>query len=317
MTRTFWLVSPLAVAIAFGGSMTASAEEEATRAWRLSATTGYEADRRVFGDTSVNSVPVVVRLDYEAWSVGFAASAVQIHGPSSVGRVKIGTSGTAALDRWLAANPLASIDDIVQATSYSGWAYGDSMVTLSRSFYDPESWLPFVELTAGLKIPTASTRKQHGTGKFDYLLQLDIAKTLGPLTAFAGAGYRLNGSSYQPGIFRLTDDAIDRGVDVALGSTYAKPDAIRVYDTAQTSVGFSYAVTESVVPQTGRDIPLQLGVMYNWQQNAVAGIGDTHELIPFLSVEWSRNVKIGPYLVIGLSKPAPDLGLAAQVTVTY
>ena len=317
MARTFWLVTLLAIATAFGGSVAASAEEEASRAWRLSATTGYEADRRVFGNTSVNSIPIVMRLDYEAWSLGFSASAVQIHGPSSVGRVKIGTSGTAALDRWLAANPPASVADIVQATSYSGWGYGDSMVTLSRSFYKPQSWLPFVEVTAGLKIPTASTRKQHGTGKFDYLLQLDVAKTFGPLTAFVGAGYRLNGSSYQPGILRLTDDAIARGVDLALGSTYAKPEAIRIYDTAQTSVGFSYAVTESVVPQTGRDIPLQLGLMYDWQQNAVAGIGDTHELIPFLSVAWSRNVTIGSYMVVGLSKPAPDLGLAAQVTVTY
>ena len=136
-------------------------------------------------------------------------------------------------------------------------------------------------------------------------------------TAFAGAGYRLNGSSYQPGILRLTDAAIAGTLDETLGATYVQPEPIRIYDTAQTSVGFSFAASDSVAAKLGRDIPLQLGLMYDWQQNAVAGIADTHELIPFLSLEWSDRVRIGPYLVIGLSKPAPDVGIAAQISVNY
>jgi len=287
------------------------------RAWRLLATTGFETDRGIFDNTDQNSVPLVLRFEYRRWALSFAASALQIDGPASVGPFNIGGAGTDRLEQFLADNPGIAPDDIVQADDADEWGFGDSMLSISYAWYEPESWLPFIELSAGLKIPTASTRKQLGTGKFDYLLQIDIAENFGRWTPFATVGYRFNGSSYQPPILRLTDAAIRNGVDVTLGSTYAVPEPIPIRDTVLASVGFNYLASDSLFETGAGPTPLYLGWIYDWQENAVDGVSDTHELVGFASFEWSRNLRIGPYLIIGLSKAAPDIGIATQVTVSY
>lgn len=327
MARILWLA--FAIAILQTSAVAAAAESvettdsgelhptEEPRAWRLLATTGFETDRGIFDNTDQNSVPLVLRLEYQRWALSFVASALQIDGPASVGPFSIGGAGTDRLEQFLSDNPGIAPDDIVQAEKADEWGFADSMVSISYAWYEPESWLPFIELSAGLKIPTASTRKQLGTGKFDYLLQADIAENFGRWTPFATFGYRFNGSSYQPPVLRLTDEAIRNGVDVTLGATYAVPQPIPIRDTALASVGFNYLVSASLFETGAGPTPLYLGLIYDWQENAVAGVPDTHELVGFASFEWNRNLRIGPYLIVGLSESAPDIGIATQVTVSY
>ncbi|MEE3329345.1 MAG: hypothetical protein VX246_00630 [Myxococcota bacterium] len=327
MARILWLA--FAIAILQTSAVAAAAESvettdsgelhptEEPRAWRLLATTGFETDRGIFDNTDQNSVPLVLRLEYQRWALSFVASALQIDGPASVGPFSIGGAGTDRLEQFLSDNPGIAPDDIVQAEKADEWGFADSMVSISYAWYEPESWLPFIELSAGLKIPTASTRKQLGTGKFDYLLQADIAENFGRWTPFATFGYRFNGSSYQPPVLRLTDEAIRNGVDVTLGATYAVPQPIPIRDTALASVGFNYLASASLFETGAGPTPLYLGLIYDWQENAVAGVPDTHELVGFASFEWNRNLRIGPYLIVGLSESAPDIGIATQVTVSY
>jgi hypothetical protein len=59
-----------------------------------------------------------------------------------------------------------------------------------------------------------------------------------------------------------------------------------------------------------------LGVAYDWGEST-GGNDDIHEIVPFMSWRVSRNFRVVPYAVVGLSTNAPDyaVGLSFRVSI--
>ena len=266
------------------------------------------------GTTDPVFAPLSVRFEYGAWALGVATSAVSIDGIDLIGGIAIQPINFTRIDSAVGtANSTLGRTDLTvrdaRVVPYSESGIGDTLVSVSWAWYEPKSWLPlFVELTGSLKIPTGSEAKQISTGDYDGILQLDLAKPIGRFTPFATLGYRINGGEIELGV---------RPVVVADFATVLPREIIEIENTFQATVGTSVLLTDSLFRAAGRRVPLHAGVMYDFQQSPVKLVDDDHELVPFFSLELSENVQIGPYFIVGLSKAAPDWGVATQIVLSY
>jgi hypothetical protein len=78
-------------------------------------------------------------------------------------------------------------------------------------------------------------------------------------------------------------------------------------DIVLASLGAGYRVSRS----------FSMGVAYDYRQASVRGAQDYHEISPNLSFRSGEHLRFGPYGVVGLSEPAPNWGLGANVTWIY
>jgi hypothetical protein len=290
------------------------------RPWRLTAATGFEYDSGIAGRTDELFVPVSVRFEYRGFSVGVATSLVSIDGERIVGGYSIGrpsdTRAKTAVDVFNTAEGTSlGLDDIDLSLDETG--IGDTLISLSYAWYQPDGWLPFIELTSSVKIPTASKQDQIGTGEYDWILQLDVARPLGRFTPFATLAYRFNGG---PIVLRERLAPIaSQAVVVATGQSTVLLEEARIPldDTVELTVGSSVRVSDRLLSLRGSDVAVHAGLMYDFQQSPFDGVEHNHELISYLTFELSRQLQFGPYFVVGLSESAPDWGIATQLVFTY
>jgi hypothetical protein len=290
------------------------------RPWRLTAATGFEYDSGIAGRTDELFVPVSVRFEYRGFSVGVATSLVSIDGERIVGGYSIGrpsdTRAETAVDVFNTAEGTSlGLDDIDLSLDETG--IGDTLISLSYAWYQPDGWLPFIELTSSVKIPTASKQDQIGTGEYDWILQLDVARPLGRFTPFATLAYRFNGG---PIVLRERLAPIaSQAVVVATGQSTVLLEEARIPldDTVELTVGSSVRVSDRLLSLRGSDVAVHAGLMYDFQQSPFDGVEHNHELISYLTFELSRQLQFGPYFVVGLSESAPDWGIATQLVFTY
>jgi hypothetical protein len=161
----------------------------------------------------------------------------------------------------------------------TGAGLGDIIVQASYAYIPDNLLLPVVELTAKFKIPTADEDESLGTGEADYILQINLFQSLGNFSPYFSVNYRFVGDS--------PDFALHNAWFVSLGA------------------GYLFAPNFSA------------GISYDWRQSATPGYGDSHELVPYVSFRFARRFQIGPYLVIGLSQNAPDIGVGTQLAVSF
>lgn len=231
---------------------------------RLTASTGIDFSSGDYGGpvrSDILSVPFGLKLEVDPFILRVSVPYLLIDGPVAF----VGDSP----------EPTDPTSDFVRSVSNRG-SIGDVVVAASYVFLPTSSALPVVELTGKVKFGTASTRKSLGTGETDYTLELDVSKSFGALTPFAGFGYKFVGDIQGLEPFR---------------------------DKWFASGGASFRVASW----------LNVGTAYDWRQSSVRGRRDSHELVPFGTIKLGRHVRLDPYAVVGLSQNAPDWGAGLQL----
>ena len=152
---------------------------------------------------------------------------------------------------------------------------GDVIAGVTYRLDPPLPALPYLDFTVKAKFPTASKSAGLGTGEFDTTLQLDITKPLGSFTPFATLAYRFVGD----------------------------PPGTPLHNTLAATLGFDWRFTRE----------LSAGLYYGWRQTASDSLGDAHDLVPYASWKVGRHLTIGPYVEVGLSTAAPDVGVGLQL----
>ena len=291
------------------------------RRWRASAAFGYEYDSGIERGATQQFVPFAARLEYGPLAVAVTTSWTSIEGEQIVTGFSIPGLSSARLEAALARinarlGSEIGVEDIADL-SLEASGVGDTLISLSYTWFDPDHWLPFIELTGSVKIPTASEEGLIGTGRYDWILQLDVAKPIGRFTPFASVAYRFNGS---PIVLGQRSVAITRPEVIALtGQSSLILDEVRipVQDSVQAAVGSSVLVTDSLTRIGGRDVGLYLGALYDFEQSPFEGVGAAHEIVTYLTFDLFGRLQFGPSVIAGLSRSAPDWGIATQVMVSY
>lgn len=150
-------------------------------------------------------------------------------------------------------------------TSRSG--FGDINVTALYSFDLGASF--YLDMSAKLKIPTASVSERLGTGLIDVTVGAELVKELGDVTLYAGARHRFNGSD-------------------------ARND---LRDVWGAGAGISYYA----------DSDWSFGLDYNWQQSSFAGNGASSEVTAWAAVQLTDDVRMVAYAGTGLTASSADI----------
>lgn len=137
-----------------------------------------------------------------------------------------------------------------------------------------------VELSARVKLPTATSRSQLSTGRNDYAFGAQVSKTYGSLVPFVSGTYRIFGDS---GPWDLRN-----GMAASAGASYVLPGRATViasYDYARKASGF---------------------------------VSDSHEMFGGLSVPLGRSpLRLTAFGTVGLSRSAPDASGGLSVTASF
>jgi len=152
---------------------------------------------------------------------------------------------------------------------------GDITASATYTAYMQNSEM-FVDFTGKVKLPTASSTKNLGTGKADFTTQVDITKKTGGLNLFATAGYRFMGSS----------------------------DILPLRDGFLGSVGASLDVSKRA----------SVGLIYDYRQSASISAGDPSELTGFVSWKLTEKIRLQTYGIVGFSSGSPDTGVGMQIS---
>jgi len=279
---------------AAAGTAATVAAEPAAR-WRLGANAGFEIDDDIAGATDFRSYSFGLQVEYGNWLLGASTSWVEIDGPQILlGDIRLPDRLRQALD-----DAGLTIADVVDQRSAdkSASGVGDVLLRLAHAWPEQRAW-PFVELEGTVKLPTADENDLLGTGKVDFTLEVEVAKTFGVLTPFAAGGVVFYGSPVtQPAFF----------VDTAIGPVRIPASRVDLDPAFYVTAGVDWQVLRA----------LDIGVMYDWSQSPVAGVADSHEMLPYASLQLGPRVRLAPYLVIGLSREAPDYGFAMQIVFSY
>ena len=156
-----------------------------------------------------------------------------------------------------------------------------------------------------------------GTGKYDWILQIDLAKPIGRFTPFASLAYRFNGSPMSLGQRRV-EISREEIVDL-IGQSTIMLDRVRipVENSVQATLGSSLLLSDAIGRVGGRNVGLYAGLLYDFAQSPFEGVDDAHELVTYLTFDLFGTLQVGPSFVVGLSPSAPDWGIATQMVVRY
>ncbi len=128
----------------------------------------------------------------------------------------------------------------------------------------------FASVRTGAKLPTASTDKGLGTGKADYSVGADLAKSLGAVTPFAGVTYTVPGDP--------------DGFDLRNSLSGQAGAALRLGKSANAQLGYAYA------------------------QSPLATGDDDQRIVGGLNAGVGKSLALGVYGSRGLSDGAPEVG---------
>jgi hypothetical protein len=161
---------------------------------------------------------------------------------------------------------------IVQNTGPSHFSHsglGDIVTALTYNVITHESTGIIFDITGRMKIPTASTARNLGTGKFDFAVQGDLVKTISRFMLSASFGYRMLGNP--------------QGID--LHNVFYGATGIAFRFTPDTTIGASFNIGQSPVRrQDSRDFTL------------------------YMSYRLNKNFRLNAYGLRGASERSPDWG---------
>lgn len=133
-----------------------------------------------------------------------------------------------------------------------------------------------IDLSARIKLPTASDSSGLSTGRTDYAVAVEISRTMGQVTPIASVGYRVFGDP--------------RGWDVR--------------DGVATSIGASIALPAGAV----------VLVSYDFSERTSRFIRPSHALVAGASAPIGRSLRLTAFASGGLSSGAADVSVGAAIT---
>ncbi|PXW88951.1 hypothetical protein C8R34_106100 [Nitrosomonas sp. Nm84] len=155
---------------------------------------------------------------------------------------------------------------------------GDIITAFSYNLIDhAPSGIAF-DITARLKIPTASAHQNLGTGQVDYAVQGDLFKTISQFTLSATFGYRILGN----------------------------PSEITFHNVMYGAASVGYRLSPSIT----------MGASYNMGQSPIR-LQDSRDLTLYLSQRVSDNFRLNIYGLKGFSERSPDWGGGINIRYVF
>lgn len=256
MFRNSLIGGALAVLVA---SQAAAQDSLQDYVWTTKVSTAFDYSSGKYGaatPTKIAFAPVTLQSTRGPWTLKGSTSWMSLDGPALI--FDGAGEGTAGVDR-----KVNGMGDINLSATYA-----------LEQFYDRGV---YIDLTARLKLPTASFRKGLGTGEGDLATQVDFSTALGDFLPFMTAGYKFNGS----------------------------PETLALRDVPYGSVGLQYVWNPD----------LAVGVAYDYRQSAIKSQADPQEGSVYLSVKLDERWAMNVYGVAGFSDNSPSAG--AGVVFTY
>ncbi len=140
----------------------------------------------------------------------------------------------------------SAIDSVRNSGSPRIFGYGDTTLYAKWRFLEETSKRPQVALTGLVKFPTASRQRGLGSGYYDYIPALCLAKSFGRYFACANAGYNILGD---PG---------------AISNTYYGL-CVTYQATELLTIGGQLYGSGSASPGTSGELAYGLGLTYNYR----------------------------------------------------
>lgn len=161
-------------------------------------------------------------------------------------------------------------------------ASGLGDIVLSATYELPPigQGLPFLDLGVEVKLPTADDSRGLGTGRFDAGIQLDAFQVVKGTTVFGTLGYKYRRQS---------------------------PVYPEIRNAWIASAGLGRALTEN----------WQGGIIYDYRQAVSDLTGETHELLPYLSVSATDRLQMMFYIIHGFTDDSPDRGMGIQMSFQW
>jgi len=225
--------------------------------------TGLDYSQGKYTDTQTTKIlyaPFNATMLFGDFTAKATVPYIRITGPGTV----VGGGGVGPIARNNPSGTITTesgIGDIVAALSYTKMAQNNTL---------------FIDFTGKVKLPTASSTKNLGTGLTDYTAQIDLTKAAGPVNLFGTIGYRWMGSSPT---FVLQNGFI-------------------------SSVGFSTDISANT----------NVGLIYDYREAASLTAQNPSEITGFIGWKLSKQVRLQTYGVVGFSNGSPDTGVGMQIS---
>jgi len=234
----------------------------------VTATAGADYSTGSYGapeDTDIFLAPFSVGAKTGPFRVSVAVPYMHIEGPANV----VGSADGRTI----------IIDPTRPTTREIRSGLGDVSLTAAYAV-PPEAMGRFdVDLSARVKLPTASQSKGLGTGETDFGVSMDVSRTIGVWAPFFTVGYRWLG----------------------------EPEGVDLHDTINASLG-----TSLVVGGTGVII-----VSYDYISATSDLVDDAHEIFGAFSRPLNDRVNWTVYGVAGLAEGSPDAELGLALTYKF
>ena len=230
----------------------------------FSLTSGLDYSSGKYGTnerTEITSVPLIGKYEQGNWVLKLTVPYVSITGPGNVspgiGVFRNSTNTKRTTE--------SGLGDIVAAATYNVYSGGQGG--------------PAVDLTGKVKFGTADENKGLGTGKNDYMGQVDVYQSFGDFTALGTVGYRV------------------------YGDTSAAP----LDNVFYGSIGGTYKIMQGT----------STGIIYDYRSSITSNGSGISEVTAFVNHKINDNWKAQAYLVKGLADGSPDYGVGALVGYVF
>ena len=220
-----------------------------------------EGDYGTGTSTTITALTFTGRYDTGSWSLRASVPYLFISGSNAVipgvGRARTGTATSTS--------SVAGLGDVTLAAVYSAYYNAATQVG--------------VDVSGKLKLATADPDKRLGTGEHDVGFLAEVFKGFGRVTAFAGVGYTM------------------------FGSTPAFP----LDDVFSYTLGASYRLDD-------RD---SLGAYYDERERVTSSAAPLREVTAFWSHRIDRAWKAQAYVLKGLANGSPDWGAGLSAAYSF
>jgi hypothetical protein len=271
--RRGWLTTCLALSLL--ASSRAAAEPVPTAAkpslyQRVKVSLGYHYSIGDYGEsqsTTIQYVPLVLTADIDRWRVQATIPYLNIDGPAGIIEGPNGPIQTNDGDA-------SGLGDLLLRGAY--------LLPIERALpqdWSTSRWLPYVDLVALLKVPTASRSQGLGTGEVDFGFETELTWSLGAFSPFTTLGYRYLGS----------------------------PPDQHLSDVFVGSLGALYRFLPS----------LSGGALLDYRTSPSPSTGQRLELVPYAAWLIAEHWPLEGYLSAGLADGSPDFGVGFQLGYSW
>lgn len=289
----FGCVALLFSTSAFAQEAQKTENKPSTESWRLSTGVNYSSGS--YGeltDTKVISAPVSLKYKKGNFSLRVSVPFVHVDGPGSLIQTPEGSGGGSSSGSGSGRDNSGSgssnsgsgrsgsgggeiVDSDGTAVSSKRSGFGDVVVAAAYSF-DLGSGF-YLDGSAKVKVPTASTAKRLGTGEVDITPALDLVKEVGPATLYVHGRRKFAG----------------------------KPTGSLIRSTWGAGAGASIRASNA----------LTVGADYDWQQSSLIGNQATSDVTGWASVRLNRKVNVSAFASTGLNSNSANFAGGLSISI--